>query len=251
MQLNCDMGESFGPWQMGNDQAVMPWIDMANIACGFHASDPDTMSDTVKQAVGCGVTIGAHPGYNDKTGFGRRPIPHSPESITWLVAYQVGALDAICQQHGTRVKYIKPHGALYHGMMNNPEVFEAIVIAAANLDFRPALMIQALNSDEPQKALQKKTADRYSVPLIYEAYADRAYDDHGLLVSRSLPGAVHRDSSAILQQVRSLLSGEVNTVSGKRLKLKADSLCVHGDNPDAIALIQQIRQIITSADTTP
>ncbi|MBO9494734.1 5-oxoprolinase subunit PxpA [Thalassotalea sp. G20_0] len=244
MQLNCDMGESFGPWQMGNDQAVMPWIDMANIACGFHASDPDTMSDTVQQAVDCGVTVGAHPGYQDKAGFGRRPIPHSPESITALVAYQVGALDAICQQHGTRVKYIKPHGALYHGMMNNPDVFEAIVMAAANMDIKPALMIQALRNN----ALQKKTADRYSVPLIYEAYADRAYDDHGLLVSRTLPGAVHRDSATILQQVRSLLSGEVSTLSGKRLKLNADSLCVHGDNPDATALIQQIHQIVKSAD---
>ncbi|USE35675.1 5-oxoprolinase subunit PxpA [Endozoicomonas sp. SCSIO W0465] len=247
MQLNCDMGESFGPWQMGNDQAVMPWIDMANIACGFHASDPDIMSDTVKQAVDCGVTVGAHPGYNDKTGFGRRPIPHAPESITQLVAYQVGALDAICQQHGTRVKYIKPHGALYHEMMNNPDVFEAMVIAAASMDIKPALMIQALSNNKPQK----KTADRYRVPLIYEAYADRAYDDHGMLVSRSLPGAVHRDSALILEQTRCLLSGEVSTISGKRLKLKADSLCVHGDNLDAIALVQQIRQLVMSADSGP
>ena len=138
-----------------------------------------------------GVTIGAHPGYNDKVGFGRRPIPHSPESITHLVAYQVGALDAICQQHGTRVKYIKPHGALYHEMMNNPDVFEAIVIAASNMDFKPALMIQAMADNE----LHKKIADSYVIPLIYEAYADRAYDDSGLLVSRSVPGAVHQESS--------------------------------------------------------
>lgn len=247
MKLNCDMGESFGPWQMGNDEAVMPWIDMANIACGFHASDPDIMSGTVKQAIDSGVTIGAHPGYNDKTGFGRRFIPHSPESVTHLVAYQVGALDAICQQHGTRVKYIKPHGALYHEMMNNPDVFEAIVIAAANMDFKPALMIQAMADNE----WHKKIADRYVIPLIYEAYADRAYDDNGLLVSRSVPGAVYQESAAILQQVKDLLSGEVNTISGNRLELKADSLCVHGDNLDAIALIQQIRQMLKSADSTP
>ncbi len=247
MKLNCDMGESFGPWQMGNDEAVMPWIDMANIACGFHASDPDIMSGTVKQAIDSGVTIGAHPGYNDKTGFGRRFIPHSPESVTHLVAYQVGALDAICQQHGTRVKYIKPHGALYHEMMNNPDVFEAIVIAAANMDFKPALMIQAMADNE----WHKKIADRYVIPLIYEAYADRAYDDNGLLVSRSVPGAVYQESAAILQQVKDILSGEVNTISGNRVELKADSLCVHGDNLDAIALIQQIRQMLKSADSTP
>ncbi|WP_066016088.1 5-oxoprolinase subunit PxpA [Endozoicomonas atrinae] len=247
MKLNCDMGESFGPWKMGNDEAVMPWIDMANIACGFHASDPDIMSGTVKQAIDCGVTIGAHPGYNDKVGFGRRSIPHSPESITHLVAYQVGALDAICQLHGTRVKYIKPHGALYHEMMNNPDVFEAIVIAAANMDFKPAIMIQAMAENESNK----KIADRYSVSLIYEAYADRAYDDNGLLVSRSVPGAVHQEAAMILQQVKGILSGEVNTISGKRLKLRADSLCVHGDNLDAIALIQQIRQMLKPADYTP
>lgn len=163
------------------------------------------------------------------------------------MAYQVGALDAICQQHGTRVKYIKPHGALYHEMMNNPDVFEAIVIAAANMDIKPALMIQAMGDNE----LHKKMADRYVVPLIYEAYADRAYDDNGLLVSRSLPDAVHQDSAVILRQVKDLLSGEVNTISGNRLALKADSLCVHGDNLDAIALIQQIRQILKPADSTP
>ncbi|ELT97408.1 hypothetical protein CAPTEDRAFT_138462, partial [Capitella teleta] len=246
VKLNCDMGESFGSWQMGNDEVVMPWIDMANIACGFHASDPDIMSDTVKHAVGCGVTVGAHPGYNDKMGFGRRPIPHSSDNIKHLVAYQVGALDAICQQHGTRVKYIKPHGALYHEMMNNPDVFEAIVIAAANMDIKPALMIQAMGNNEQHQ----KTADRYLVPLIYEAYADRAYDDSGLLVSRSEPGAVHQDSAMILQQVEDLLSGEIKTAQGNRLKLKADTLCVHGDNPESIALIKKVHQLLRSIDSS-
>ncbi len=245
MKLNCDMGESFGPWQMGNDEAVMPWIDMANIACGFHASDPDIMSDTVKQAVGCGVSIGAHPGYNDKTGFGRRPISHILESITNLVAYQVGALDAICQQHGTRVKYIKPHGALYHEMMNNPDVFEAIVVVAAKMDFKPAVMIQAMGNNEQHQ----KTADHYLVPVIYEAYADRAYDDSGLLVSRSEHGAVHQCSAMILQQVEDLLSGEIKTAQGNRLKLKADTLCVHGDNPDSIALIKKVHQLLRTTDS--
>ncbi|MFK0570753.1 5-oxoprolinase subunit PxpA, partial [Endozoicomonas sp.] len=230
MQLNCDMGESYGPWQMGNDEAVMPWIDMANIACGFHASDPDTMSRTVAMAARANVTVGAHPGYNDKVGFGRRHIPHSPESITHLVAYQTGALDAICQQHGTRVKYIKPHGALYHDMMNNHDVFEAMVVAASQMDFKPAVMIQALgNNDKYQK-----TADRYSVPLIFEAYADRAYDDNGLLVPRSVAGAVYQDSALIRQQVMGLVSGEIKTIKGAKLKLKADTVCVHGDNPESI-----------------
>ena len=241
MKLNCDMGEGFGSWQIGDDEAVMPWIDQANIACGFHASDPDIMSKTVKLAVEHNVSIGAHPGYQDKEGFGRRSIPHSLQSIANLIAYQAGALDALCQQYDSRVSYIKPHGALYHDMMMKPDVFEAIVAATSKLEFQPALMVQALADN----SIHQKTADKYSVSLLYEAYADRSYDDSGYLVSRSIAGSVYHQPELIYEQVEKLLSGNVISHSGKALPIVADTICVHGDNPESIQQIQHLRKLLS------
>lgn len=250
MKLNCDMGESYGIWQMGNDQAVMSWIDMANIACGFHASDPDVMAKTVCWALEHGVEIGAHPGYDDKPGFGRRSIPHAPESITQLVAYQAGALDAICRLQGGHVRYVKPHGALYHDMMANEAVFEAMLRAVAGLNQHAAargaepvkLMIQARLDRDSYLLL----ARRYAVELLFEGFADRAYHDDGRLVSRCEPGAVHRDPVRIEQQIRELALGEVTTITGNRLPLQADTVCVHGDNDEAVAMIARLHQVLKS-----
>ena len=242
MKLNCDMGESYGSWQMGDDKAVMPWVDMANIACGFHASDPDIMSDTVACAVKHQVTVGAHPGYDDKPGFGRRHIPHSPAAITHLVAYQTGALDAVCQLHGTSVSYVKPHGALYHDMMAKPDVLNAILAAIAAMNrLRPSplsLMVLA----RADNSVAESAAQAFGVPLLFEAFADRAYDEAGNLVPRSQPGAVHHDPARIKQQAIELASGKVTTHSGAVLALHADTLCVHGDNPESIATIADIRK---------
>ncbi|MGY0218714.1 5-oxoprolinase subunit PxpA [Endozoicomonadaceae bacterium StTr2] len=238
MKLNCDMGESYGSWVMGNDEAVMPWVDMANIACGFHASDPQTMFRTIQLAVKNHVTIGAHPGYDDKQGFGRRSIPHTPTAITSLVAYQTGALDAICQFHDTNVSYVKPHGALYHDMMAIPEVYEAILQAVAGLDRNPSLVILARLDNREYIDLARE----YGVSLIFEAFADRAYSDDGSLVDRSEPGAVFHDEIRILQQVQGLANGEVITREGNTLELEANTVCVHGDNPESVALIQRIYQ---------
>ncbi|QUJ68463.1 5-oxoprolinase subunit PxpA [Photobacterium sp. GJ3] len=242
MKLNCDMGESYGCWQMGDDLAVMPYVDQANIACGFHASDPDTMARTVASAVTHQVTIGAHPGYNDKPGFGRRSIPHSPEAITHLVAYQTGALEAICQLHGTQVAYVKPHGALYHDMMNRSDVLDAILksVAAMNRQ-RPTPLALMVLAKADNSAIQAAAA-RYQVPLLFEAFADRAYDEQGNLVARNQPGAVHHDPVQIQQQALALATGSVTTINGQSLSLQADTLCVHGDNPESIATIAEIRK---------
>ncbi len=239
--LNCDMGESYGPWQMGCDSEVMACVDMANIACGFHAADPDTMAETVKLAADRNATIGAHPGYDDKVGFGRRSIPHTPEAITHLVQYQVGALQAICQLYGSEVSYIKPHGALYHDMMNDQQVFEAILKVAATFDGHVKLMIQATADNQKYNVLAKAS----KVELLFEAFADRAYNDKGQLLPRTESGAVHHDSKVICEQAQRLAKeGIVITDSGQRLSLNADTLCVHGDNPESIAVVKKIREAL-------
>ncbi|WP_117233991.1 5-oxoprolinase subunit PxpA [Vibrio maerlii] len=238
--LNCDLGESYGSWKMGEDEEVMPWIDLANIACGFHASDPSIMHSTIRLAIEHKVKIGAHPSYHDLQGFGRRSIPHSSEEITQLVIYQVGALKALCDFEGVQLEYIKPHGALYNDMMRDTSVFHAICLAASS--FNLPLMVLA----KPDNQNYLDIADQYDVPLLFEAFADRSYTDSGSLAPRSHPNAVLKNSDDIVNQVMELAKfGVVHTLSGNRINLDADTLCVHGDNPESIALIQRIRRALT------
>ncbi len=225
---------------MGADEEVMPWIDMANIACGYHASDPQIMHETVKLAVLHDVKIGAHPSYHDLQGFGRRSIPHTAEEITQLVLYQVGALQAICQFEGTKIEYIKPHGALYNDMMRDTAIFHAICLAASV--FNLPLMVLA----RPNNQLHLDIADEYDVPLLFEAFADRSYTDSGALAPRTHPKGVLKHADDIVSQVTELANfGLVHTVSGNKIQLEADTLCVHGDNPESIALIQRIRRTLS------
>lgn len=241
MKLNCDLGESYGSWNMGLDDAVMPFIDMANIACGFHASDPDVMTKTIKNALHHGVAIGAHPGYDDKKGFGRRSIPHSHDELKNMIAYQVGAMLGVCQLNGARLEYIKPHGALYNDMMSNEAVFNAIVEAISEANFSLPLMILAKADNHRYQAI----ADSYGVTLLFEAFADRAYTAEGMLASRALAGSVYHDPQLIIDQVVQLVNrGTVTTIDGQTLALHADTVCVHGDNPQSIATIKQLRQVI-------
>ncbi|MFD2178964.1 5-oxoprolinase subunit PxpA [Veronia pacifica] len=241
MKLNCDMGESFGSWVMGKDDAVMPWIDMANVACGFHASDPDTMAKTVRLASQHGVVIGAHPSYDDKVGFGRRSIPHTLNQIKHLVAYQAGALDAICHQYQTHISYIKPHGALYNDMMSNVKMYEAVVGAVASLPGNQGLMLLA-SSDMTDYS---KIAESYGVNLIREAFADRAYTSGGSLLPRNRNGAVLKDNEAIERQVLQLAKeGTVTSIDGEEIKLDVDTICVHGDNESSIAMIEQLKKAL-------
>ena len=241
MKLNCDMGESFGSWVIGADADVMPYIDQANIACGFHAGEPDVMVKTIKLAKKQQVQIGAHPGYNDKQGFGRRSIKHCYLQITHLVCYQVGALKGLCELHDVTLEYVKPHGALYNDMMADINIFKAIIDALTAFKKPLALMILA----RPDLQNYQKIAQQAGIKLIYEAFADRAYDDQGYLVSRTIAGAVLKDKQLILQQVKQLASKQtVQTINGKQIKLQVDSVCVHGDNSEAILLIRQLQQLL-------
>lgn len=243
--LNADMGESFGAWTMGQDDAVMPFVDLANVACGFHAADPDTMRRTVQLAKRHGVSVGAHPAYPDLVGFGRRSLACSPAEIENMVLYQLGALDALCRPEGTRVSYIKPHGALYNDMMRDQHKLAAVMRAVAAFDARLPLMLMATANPAPAQTL----AARHGISLWFEAFADRAYDADGFLVSRSLPGAVHHQTAQILEQARRIATGAPLVANdGSELILQADTLCVHGDNPESIAAVKAIRQLL---DTLP
>lgn len=243
IKLNCDLGESYGAWKMGTDEQIMPYIDMANIACGFHASDPFIMDKTVKLAMQNNVTIGAHPGYPDLLGFGRRDMSFTAAEITQLILYQVGALKAICEANGTRVEYVKPHGALYNTMMKDKSQLTAIIEAVASLKEPIPLMVLA-NADAKDN---KQLAAKHSVSLLFEAFADRRYADDGNLTSRNLEGSVLEDEKAIQNQIQSLITDkQVISISGKSLSVDADTLCVHGDNVQALESVKSIRQFIDS-----
>lgn len=248
MKLNCDIGEGFGAWTMGEDARVMPLIDQANIACGFHASDPSIMVRTVAMARDHGVEIGAHPSYHDLAGFGRRSIPHSHDEVRALIWYQVGALEAICRAAGTRVRYIKPHGALNNDMMRNPALLQVVLEAVAGLDPSLPLMIPStLQAPE-----HRQLANTLGVTLWFEAFADRAYDDQGQLVSRRSAGAVLEDVDAIVAQaLRFATKGGTVSQTGQWLALPADSLCVHGDNDAALAAVRKIREALSPAADRP
>lgn len=239
--LNCDMGESFGAWQMGDDAHAMPLVDQANLACGFHAGDPLTIQRSVALAVRHGVSIGAHPAYPDLQGFGRRHLACSAEEVQALVLYQLGALDAFCRAAGTQLAYVKPHGALYHDLLRSDELFEAVLAACARYRSGLPLMVLALADNRREQRL----AAAAGVPLLFEAFADRAYQADGQLLPRRLPGAVHQRSEQILGQALAIAAGVAFADSdGRPLQLRADSLCVHGDNPESLAVLRRLRALL-------
>lgn len=240
MKLNCDLGESFGSWQMGLDSAVMPHIDMANIACGFHAGDADVMAKTLQLAKQHNVMLGAHPSYPDLQGFGRRSMALSHSEIVNCLHYQIAALDGMAQSHGMNLSYVKPHGALYNDMMSQPVVFDAVLDAVARY-YKP-LKLMILATAEQQK--YRDLAVAKDVSLLFEAFADRRYTDEGKLAPRSQPGAVLHADEMLTQVAQLVKHGTVTTITGIQLKLKADALCVHGDNQAAITQIQQIRALL-------
>lgn len=245
ISLNCDMGESFGIWTLGNDKAVMPNIHMANIACGFHASDPQVMNETIKLAIQHGVKIGAHPSYPDLQGFGRRSIKLDPEEITHILIYQIGALKGLCENHNQTLSYVKPHGALYNDMIKNLTIFESVVDAAAC--FNLPVMTLAVANTQPYLDI----ADRYDVPLLFEAFADRSYQSNGMLAPRGVENAVLTDQEEILNQVLQIARyGKVRTLDGYSIPIEADTLCVHGDNQQGVLLIEQIRALLDKENLT-
>lgn len=241
MLLNCDLGESFGNWRMGMDADVMPHIDQANVACGFHAGDPVTMARTLALAAEHGVAVGAHPAYPDLVGFGRRSMALSSEELRATLHYQIAALSGMAAAAGVTLSYVKPHGALYNDMMANGDIRHCVMEAVSSYPAVLSLMLQAT----PAAAQHGDEAAALELPLLFEAFADRCYDDDGSLLSRRKPGAVH-SRERMLTQVRQLTAeGIITTVSGQRLQLPVDTLCVHGDNAEGVAAIREIRALIT------
>jgi len=241
IDLNCDMGESFGAWSMGDDAQVMPWITSANIACGFHAGDFGTMRASVALALQHGVAIGAHVSLPDLQGFGRRELRVSADEAYALTLYQIGALAGFARAAGGRVGHVKPHGALYN--MAARDAALAAAIARAVRDFDAQLILVGLaGSALPQAGAA------VGLRVAHEAFADRRYERDGSLTPRREAGAVLDDiESALTQAVNICTSGQVDTRDGGTLALRADTLCVHGDRPDAAVFTRRLRQTLESA----
>ncbi len=244
IDINCDMGESFGAYALGMDRAIIASVSSANIACGFHAGDPQVMGRTVKLAVEHGVAIGAHPGFPDLMGFGRRNMDCSGEEIEDYLIYQIGALQAFCTAHGTRMCHVKPHGALYNMAVGNESLVRSIARAIARVD--TSLFMVALAGGKADR--MASIAGEEGITTLFEAFPDRAYTPEGTLLSRRLPGAVIDDSEeAAGRAVRMAIDGEVIAVDGTRVALKAHTLCLHGDNPHGVALAAAIRGRLEAA----
>jgi len=244
VDLNCDMGESFGAWSLGADEAVLPWVTSANVACGFHGGDPAVMRRTVRSALARGVAVGAHPGLPDLVGFGRRNMDVTIEEIKDFVTVQIGALQAVAALQGARLQHVKPHGALYNMAVKNPVIWDAVAEVMAALD--PRLILFALAGSD-RKELEE-IGRRRGIRIAFEFFADRAYNPNGSLVSRKLPGAVISDHEAVEVRVLKLVrEGRVTAVDGSDIDLKAETICVHGDNPKALALVKKIRATLAAA----
>lgn len=238
--LNCDLGESFGAWKMGLDDQVMPFIDQANIACGFHAGDPVVIKKTLLAAKRNNVVVGAHPSYPDITGFGRRSMKIPPIELIPLLQYQIAALTGMASNLGIEVAYVKPHGALYNDMMADGHIRSAVMEAIAECHQPLAFMLQAT----PDAETHREEAKAFGIDVLFEAFADRCYDDNGALLSRTKEGAVHSKEKMLEQVIQLQQQGTITTVSGHSLTLQADSLCVHGDNLAGVQAIEEIRQLI-------
>ena len=241
IKLNCDMGESFGIWKMGFDEKIMPYVDMANLACGFHASDPLTMTKAVILAMKHQVEIGAHPGYQDLVGFGRRSMLCSLEEIKAIVIYQIGALAGICKSHNTHISYVKPHGALYNDMMKDENIFKAILSGISSYNKELKLMILSSSKNEEYSNI----AMNYGISLYYEVFADRNYNDDGSLVARSNENAVIHDEFEVMDRITLLKeNGYLYSINKQRLFLRPHTICVHGDNEQALEFVKNIRKLL-------
>jgi UPF0271 protein len=241
IDLNADLGESFGRWTLGDDAAMVGLVTSANVACGFHAGDPLTLLRTVELAVAAGVRVGAQVSYRDLAGFGRRFVDASVDELRADVIYQLGALDGVCRAAGTRVTYVKPHGALYNTVVHHGAHAEAVV--GAVLAYGPELGILGLPNSE---LLRQATAA--GIRCHAEAYADRAYNADGTLVSRRDPGALLDDPAVVAERVvRMVTQGRLTAVDGTELEIEPDSVCIHGDSPGAVAMARQVRAALAGA----
>jgi UPF0271 protein len=241
MDLNSDLGEGYGRWTLGDDAAMLQVVTSANVACGFHAGDPATIDRTVRAAVELGVAVGAQVSYPDLVGFGRREIDLPPGDLTADVLYQLGALEAFARAAGSRVRYVKPHGALYNRIARDPVQAAAVVEAVRRYD--PDLPLLTL----PGSAAMAAAAGA-GIPAVAEGFADRAYTGEGRLVSRREPGAVLHDPGRVAARaLRMATDGRVETVDGGEVAVEVRSLCVHGDTPGAVELARAVRAALEEA----
>lgn len=241
IDLNSDVGESFGNWTMGDDAAIFRSVSSANIACGFHAGDPSTIARTCRDAVAAGISIGAHVGYRDLAGFGRRFLDCSPTELADDVLYQLGALEGIARAAGGRISYVKPHGALYNTIVTHQEQAQAVVDA-----------VKAFGGDLPMLLLPGSVAlaaaEAAGLRGVAEAFADRAYNPDGTLVSRREPGAVLHDEDAVAaNMVRLATEGTIVARDGSTIKTSAESICLHGDTAGAVSMAAAVRRKLEAA----
>ena len=236
IDLNCDLGESFGNYKIGMDEEVIKFISSANIACGFHASDPLVMEKTVMLAKEKGVKVGAHPGFPDLAGFGRRNMNVSTAELKAMVMYQVGALAAFCKARDIKMNHVKPHGAMYN--MAAKDIKLALAIAEGIAEVDDSLILLGLSGSQLLKAGMET-----GLKCAAEVFADRAYEEDGSLVARTKPGAVIADENEVIERVIKMIKlGKVQTITGKEIEIKPDSICVHGDNPKALNFVKLIRE---------
>ncbi|MHB8106628.1 MAG: LamB/YcsF family protein [Candidatus Cryosericum sp.] len=242
IDLNSDVGESFGVWTLGDDARVLNRVTSANIACGFHAGDPQVMLATVKAARDRGVAVGAHPGYPDLAGFGRRAMTCTPDEVYAFCLYQIGALAAICRAEGVPLCHVKAHGALYNQSAKDPGLASAL--ARATRDAAPGLILLGLPRSQHEAAAREA-----GIPFAAEAFADRAYQADGSLVTRTREGSVLHDPAAVAMRViRMVTRGTVETAQGESITIRADSICVHGDNSTSRQILETVRRALDEAD---
>ena len=241
MDLNSDLGESYGAWKMGDDAAMLAIVTSANVACGFHAGDPAGILKTLRDAAANGVAVGAHVAYPDLVGFGRRNMDPTSRELVADVIYQIGALQGLAAAAGARVSYVKPHGAVYNTIAHDERQGQDVITAILEVD--PGLVLMGLAGSPLLRRAQER-----GVRTASEAFADRAYTDDGELLSRRLEGAVLHDPDLVAERMLRLVeTGEIVSVSGKRVRLEADSICVHGDSPGAVAMARRLRERLQAA----
>lgn len=234
IDLNCDMGESFGPWKMGHDSELMDYISSVNIACGFHAGDASTMRETVETALAKGVAIGAHPGYPDLQGFGRRSMSLSPQEVFDIVVYQVAALKGICEASGTTLRHVKPHGALYNQAAKDKRLARSIAKAVQKID--ETLIVFGLSG-----SLLISESEKLGLRTASEAFADRTYQHDGSLTPRNMPEALITNTKRAAGQALRIVKDQiVETVDGGIIPVKADTICIHGDGEHALEFAREI-----------
>lgn len=234
IDLNSDVGESYGRWQLGDDSAIFDCVSSASVACGFHAGDPKTMRITCENASQKGVVIGAHPSYRDRVGFGRRFLDVAPNELTDEIIVQIGSLQAIARSAGTSVRFVKPHGALYNAIVSHKDQADAVVRAILEVDDTLPLVVA------PASVIGKVAAEA-GLRTVVEAFADRAYTPEGTLLSRDRAGAVITDPLRVVENVLRVLDGEIVTVDGSRIATNAETICLHSDTAGAVELAARIR----------